>query len=226
MPSSRICGRLGRRSAWIGLAATAVLASGAAAQVPATPVLQNAFMNRGLAIAGNFGSTSGQSFYGLAAGWGMGRLQVSGAAGALRGNDATRGAYGVRAAANLWTSRAGSLGAGAFAGVGGAPSTRSGNVLTNAAVMHVPAGVSVGYQRYFGRRGVSAYVAPLYRWSRYDDDATITTSGTIRVAFGVDVSVTPSIGASLGAELGRSNATRGSGSGSFGAAVTFVPGGR
>src|SRR5207302_7015863 len=64
------------------LALAAVLAFGGrvAAQVPGTPVLQNAFLNPGLAVAANFASASGQSFFGAAAslGLGGGKLQVSG----------------------------------------------------------------------------------------------------------------------------------------------------
>src|SRR5688572_29008473 len=79
------------------------------AQVPGLPVAQNAFTGRGLAIAGNFGSGGGQSFYGAAVGWGLGnRLMVSAAAGAQRAHEATRGAYGGRAAFNAWTSAGGS----------------------------------------------------------------------------------------------------------------------
>src|SRR5688572_7972472 len=65
-------------------------------QVPGVPVLQNAFSNPGLAIAANFGGGRGQSFYGAASAWGLagGRLQLSGAAGAQRANEGTRGAYG------------------------------------------------------------------------------------------------------------------------------------
>jgi hypothetical protein len=208
--------------------ATAVLASTASGQLPATPVLQNAFANPGLAFAGNYGGGGGQSFFGLAGAWGLGggRLQVSGAAGAQRGNGATRGAYGGRAAANVWTSRGGSLGAGAFVGVGGAPRTEDAGTVTNAAVLIVPAGVSIGYRRPFGAtRGISAYASPMYRWTRADDGA-VTTSGTLRFAFGVDFAISQTLGVTAGGELGRSNASRGSGGGTLGVAVTFVPGRR
>jgi len=97
----------------------------AVAQVPGTPVLQNAFANPGLAIAVNYGGGSGQSYYGAAAAYGMGsgKIQLSAGAGAERANGATRGAYGARAAMNVWNSSGGALGAGAFVGFGGAPRT-------------------------------------------------------------------------------------------------------
>src|SRR3954465_4657805 len=89
-------------------------AAPAAAQVPGAPVLQNAFASPGLAVAADFGAGGGQSFYGAAAAVGLGsRLQVSGAAGAQHGNNATRGAYGARVAASVWRTASGSLGVGA-----------------------------------------------------------------------------------------------------------------
>src|SRR6185295_7049710 len=118
------------------LSLTAGVASG---QVPGAPVLQNAFHNPGLAVAVNFGSGTGQSFFGGAAAYGVGgRFQVSGAAGVQRANSSTRGAYGGRVAASLWSSSGGALGLGGFAGVGGATSTRINGVVSNAAVTNVP----------------------------------------------------------------------------------------
>lgn len=210
------------------LASMIAVASVAHAQVPASPVLQNAFSNPGFAVAANVAGGGGQSFYGLAAAWGPGggRFQLSAAAGALRGNGSTRGAYGGRVAASVWSSKGGSLGAGAFAGVGGAPGTQSTSTQPNPAILNVPVGVTVGYRRALGStRGVSAYVSPLYRWTRIDD-GIVTTSGTLRAAFGVDFSISQSIGATVGGELGRSSASRRSGAGTLGAAVTFVPGRR
>lgn len=206
----------------------AVGCSSLGAQVPAVPVLQNAFMNPGLGVAANVAGGGGASFYGLAAGWGLGggRLQVSGAAGALRAEGVTKGAYGGRVAVSVWSSKGGSLGAGAFGGVGGAPGTESNGTATSASILDVPVGLTVGYRKALGsKRGLSAYVSPLYRWSRADD-GIVTTSGTLRAAFGVDFSISQSIGATVGGELGRSSASRRSGTGTLGAAVTFVPGRR
>src|SRR5437867_9392165 len=146
----------------------------AGGQVPGSPVLQNAFNNQGLAVAANVAGGSGQSFLGAAAAWGpgSGRLQLSGAAGASRANNATRGAYGGRLAASVWTSSGGALGIGAFAGLGGAPRTRSAGVVTNPALMILPVGVTVGYRRSMGAsRGLSAYASPFYRWVRADSAA-------------------------------------------------------
>lgn len=213
-----------------GAVVAAILAiSGAAgesiAQVPGVAVLQNAFVNPGLAFAANVGAGSGQSFFGAAAAWGLGggRLQLSAAAGAQRANEATRGAYGARAAATAWTSAGGALGLGAFVGVGGAPRTRDdNNVTTNPAVLSIPAGISVGYRRSIGAtRGFSIFASPMYRWTRAEANQVETSGGSIGGAVGLDFAVTRSIGVTAGADFGRAS---GSTSSTFGFALTFVPG--
>lgn len=217
---------------WAFAAALTCLAASAGAQVPGVPVLQNAFSNPGLAVAANFGSGSGQSYYGVAAAWGLGsagRLAVSGAAGAQRGNGATRGAYGGRVSTRIWSSGGGALGVAGFAGFGGAQSTTSGTAVTNPAVVMIPVGLSVGYRRALGAsRGMSAYVAPFYRYMR-TDSGTVATQGTVRISGGLDFSVTSSIGVTVGGDLGGAGGTSAGSrrsSGALGAAVSFVPGGR
>lgn len=214
------------KSLGAGVAGALVALSGASAQIPGAPVLQNAFANPGLAVAANFGSGGGQSLFALAAGWGLGsgRFLLSGAAGAQRSNEATRGAYGARASMTAWTSAGGSLGAAVFAGVGGAPRTRSDAGMTNAALFTIPAGITAGYRRNIGtNRGISAYASPMYRWARVDtDDAGTATQGNFRVALGLDFSFNPSLGVTAGAEMGSGDA----GSSTFGAAVSWIPGGR
>lgn len=202
-----------------------VWAASAAAQVPGAPVLQNAFANPGLAVAANFGTGSGQSFYGAAAAWGFGnsRLQLSGAAGVNSANNSSRGAYGARIAAAVWSTASGALGVGAFAGAGGGSRTRVNGVIASPAVLSIPAGLSVGYRRAVGSRGVSVYASPFYRWTRSDSGA-ITSRGAVRVSFGLDVGLSPSLGVTLGGEMGGRAA--GGSAGAFGAAVSFVPGRR
>ena len=215
-----------------GLAVVAAAHGELAAQVPGAPVLQNAFSNPGLIVTANFGSGSGQSYYGAAAAWGMGTsgtLSISGAAGAQHGNGATRGAYGARVAARLWSTKGGALGVGGFAGFGGAPRTRTGTIVTNPAVMMIPAGLSVGYRRAMGtKRGMSAYLSPFYRWVRADSGAVVS-SGAMRISGGLDFSFSPSLGVTVGGDLGGAGGSSGGGkksSGSLGAAISFVPGGR
>ena len=215
-----------------GLAVVAAAHGELAAQVPGVPVLQNAFSNPGLVVAANFGSGSGQSYYGAAAAWGLGAqgtLSISGAAGAQHGNGATRGAYGARVAARIWSTKGGALGVGGFAGFGGAPRTRTGTIVTNPAVMMIPAGLSVGYRRALGTtRGVSAYLSPFYRWVR-TDSGVVVPSGAMRISGGLDFSFSPSLGVTVGGDLGGAGGSSGGGkksSGSLGAAISFVPGGR
>jgi len=214
------------------LAAALFSSTAANAQVPGAPVLQNAFSNPGLGVAANLGGGSGQSFYGLAGAYGMGggRLQLSAAAGAHHSGDATRGAYGARVSANVWTSSGGGLAAGAFAGVGGAPRTRTGTVTTNPAALIIPVGITAAYRRGLGAtRGFSAYVSPLYRWTRLTSDSS-TSAGSMRVSLGLDISITSSFGATVGAELGSGGGGSGGGnskgSSIFGGAISWVPGRR
>ena len=200
----------------------------AVAQAPGTPVLQDAFLNPGLAVAANFGGGGGQSFFGAAAGYGLGsgRIQASAAAGVQRSNEAKRGSYGARVAANLWTSASGALGAALFGGIGGATRTRDeAGLTTNPAVIAVPVGASVAYRRAIGKtRGVAAYVSPLYRWTRAETDLLKTSTGSFGGAVGVDFAISPSIGFTLGAEFGKSGGSAGKSSSIIGGAVSFVPG--
>jgi len=217
------------------LAATMALYApiSAQGQVPGTPVLQNAFVSPGLAIAANFGSSSGQSYFGAAGGWGLGggRLQLSGGAGVQRVNNTSRGAYGVRLASGLWSGMGGALGAGAFVGLGGAARTRANNAVTNPAIMSVPIGASIGYQHSLGAtRAFSVYGSPMYRWSRVTTEngagGSVTTSSSgFRASVGADVSISQSFGATVGAEFGGSSGGVKNGS-VLGVALTFAPGRR
>jgi hypothetical protein len=214
----------------IAVAVGVALPAVTTAQVPGLPVLQNAFVNRGLAFAGNFGGGTGQSYYGLAAAWGLGgRFALSGGAGAQHMGTATRGAYGGRAAMTLWSRSGGSLGAGAFVGFGGAPRTRTNGVVTNAAVMIIPAGGTISWRHAMGSRGFSLYASPMYQWTRVDAGAGVASSGTFAASAGLDFAISNTIGATIGGQFGQAaNATPtgGKNSGTFGAAVSFVPGGR
>jgi len=200
--------------------------SSASAQIPGAPVLQNAFANPGLSVAANFGGGGGQSLLALAAGWGLGsgRIALSGAAGAQRSNESTRGAYGARASITAWTSAGGSLGAAAFAGVGGAPRTENENDMTNPAVLAIPAGITAGYRRNIGtNKGISAYVSPMYRWVRVTtENDSSANEGNFRVSVGIDFSFNPSLGVTAGGDFGSGE----TGESTFGAAVSWVPGGR
>jgi hypothetical protein len=217
-----------KHMAVLGTLAALGFSSPLSAQVPGAPVLQNAFTNPGLAFAANFGTGGGQSFFGAAAGWGLGggRLLVSGAAGVQRANEASRGAYGGRAAATVWTSGAGALAVGAFAGIGGAPRTRdAAGVENNAAQLNIPAGLTIGYRRALGDvRGFSVYASPMYKWSRAEVGNVSESAGNFAGAVGLDFGLTQSIGLTVGGEFGNGS---GVDNGSLlGFAVSFVPGRR
>lgn len=221
-------GRARRAPVGMAVLASVALAGSAAGQTPGIPVLQNAFANPGLAVAANFGMGGGQSFFGAAAGWGLsgGRLLVSGAAGAQRANDATRGAYGARLALTAWSSAGGALAIGGFAGIGGAPRTRDrAGVSTNAASLVVPVGVSVGYRRSIGNtRGISLYASPMYRWTRAEANDVSTSSGGVAGSVGVDLGIAPSVGVTAGGEFGKRGGSGRPTSSTIGFAVSFVPG--
>ena len=222
----RITRRAQRGASGVGLFCVASLGQTAYAQVPGTPVLQNAFVAPGLALAGNLGSAgSGRGFFGAAAAWGLGsRFQLSAGAGAQRSRDVSRGAYGARAAMNVWSNGGGSFGVGAFVGVGGAARTRNDLIVTNPAVMNIPAGVSMGYKRPMGTtRGFSVFASPFYSWTR-SDSGIVSQKGDIRFSGGVDVAISQSFGVTVGGEFGsgKSSTQRNA----FGAAITFVPGRR
>ena len=226
--------RLIARGAFTGLALMCLMTAAVEAQMPGVPVLQNAFTNRGLAFAANFGGGGGQSVYGAAVAWGLGgtpdgdgRLSVAAGAAAQRANEATRGAYGARAAARLWSSAGGALGFGAFAGFGGAPRTRAAATatVTNPAVMIVPVGLSASYRRALGaRRGMSVYASPFYRWSRAEAN-TVVSSGTIRFSAGLDFAFSRALGLTVGGEFGgKTNGN--SETSTIGGGISFIPGRR
>jgi hypothetical protein len=213
----------------LAVAALAALSTPTAAQIPGVPVLQNAFANPGLAFAANFGGGTGQSFYGVAAGWGMGgRFTLSGGAGAQRMGTNTRGAYGARAAMSVWSSSSGALGAGGFVGFGGAPRVTTNGVVTSGAVVNLPVGASVAYRRAMGSHGLSAYLSPMYEWTRADNGIFIKSAGTFAASAGLDFGVTSAIGVTIGTQFGQSTVATpaGKSTGTLGLAVSFVPGGR
>src|SRR5438132_504432 len=110
-----------RRLLWVArIAGVALLAASASeAQMPNSPVLQNAWASPGLVTALDVAGGSHGSVYGLAGAWALGgRLQLSGGLGLGAGNGGSRTAYGVRAALPLGGASS-SFGIGFFGGVGG-----------------------------------------------------------------------------------------------------------
>ena len=221
------------------LAALALIAapSVATAQLPGMPVLQNAFGNPGLTVAGNAGFGAGNSAYAFAMSFapGSGRFQFSGGAGLYSPeNGSGRGAWGLRASGALFSAMGGAVGIGAFAGIGGAggggvnAGTPPGQSSGPEAVSWIPVGASVGYRHALGAtRGISLYAAPVFSW--YSRGGDNTASGTVfRVSAGVDFGLTRAFGVTAGAEFGQSadeNSLGPSGT-SFGIGLSYALGAR
>ena len=178
--------------------ALSLTAAGARAQMPGLPVLQNAFANPGITVGVNYARAEKLDGLGAAVAWapGSARFVLSVGAGTATpdtGDGAT--SYGGRVAVPVMTLMGGSMGLGAFAGLGG---------MTQNSLSLVVAGLSAGYRRAMGAMGVSAHIAP--SWQRASASlAGETSSGSvIRYSGGVDVSFGGRYGATVGFETGGS----------------------
>jgi hypothetical protein len=182
------------------LAATLGSAGSCLAQMPATPVLQNAWANAGITLAANYGKAQSASAIAGALAWAptQSRFQLSAGAGMVRADSGgSQGAYGARLSIPLKSFASGSLGTAIFGGVG---VTSKGGVTMSS----FPIGVALGYRHALGTtRGISAYVAPFYALSRMKGDSlTEPKGGAIRASVGLDVTVAPQIGLTVGYETG------------------------
>jgi hypothetical protein len=192
------------------------------AQMPGVPVLQNAFANAGFTGALNLASAGGSSSYGAAGAWSpaSARFQFSAGAAVQVRSENTGALYGVRVNVPVATFGGGSIGVSAFGGIGGAPG--AGDDSTKARSM-APIGVTVGYRRTTGTRGISLYGSPMYQIiGRGGGEWT----GAFRGSVGLDIGFTRAIGVSLGVELGGKSAAgsaKPSGT-SFGLAVSYALG--
>jgi hypothetical protein len=191
------------------------------AQMPGTPVLQNAFANTGITAAVNAASLGGASSYAIAGAWApAARFQFSGGVGIqTRSGSSSHTLYGARLNVPL-VGESANFGVSVFAGYGG---LSGGTVDSSIAKSVVPLGATVGYRLALGTgRGVSIYGSPIYeRVSRGGGASGVTV---FRGAVGLDVGITPSIGGTLGVELGQ-NQPDGSGKPSgtaFGFAVSYA----
>ncbi|HET7457125.1 MAG TPA: hypothetical protein VFJ74_05700 [Gemmatimonadaceae bacterium] len=195
------------------LAALAVLLPLAAAAVPlhaqmlGTPVLQNAFANKGVTVAADYGSGGGARSYGAAAAWApaSGRVILSLGGGVLDPSDAgvkSRTTYGVRAAFAVKELMDGAAGIGVFAGVGGGGAPKN-DSLGVGSLLTVPAGITVGYRHALGAtRAISVYASPFYSWAKATVAGQSASAGRIRVSGGLDVALVPKVGLTLGFESG------------------------
>ena len=208
------------------LALLYVTGTPAGAQMPATPVLQNAWANAGITVAANFGRAGEtQSFAGALA-WApaQSRFQLSAGAGVVRpdSGDAFAG-YGGRLSVPIRDFMSGRLGTAVFGGFGVAATS-------GARESNFPAGLAVGYRHALGAtRGISAYVAPFVVIARraVSDTAppdTPTRTTLVRASAGIDVTILPQLGITIGYEGGANAAENepGSRTGVFGIAVSYA----
>jgi hypothetical protein len=204
----------------------AALAGKLPAQMPGSPLLQNAFANPGITAAGNVASLGGASSYALAAAWapGAARFQLSAGVGAqTRSGSPSRTIYGARVNVPV-LGGASSLGVSVFAGYGG---LSGGKIDSSVAKTMIPAGATLSYRLGLGMvRGFSIYGSPIMEWVTRGEGAGNTS--VFRGALGLDVGITAKIGVTVGVELGGKQPS-GSGKPSgtaFGAALSYALGGR
>jgi hypothetical protein len=198
----------------------------AGAQMPGSPVLQNAFANPGITGAVNISGLGGATTYAAALAWapGSARFQLSGGVGAqVRSKTSTRTVYGARVNLPIIGAQS-TFGVSAFAGYGG---LTGGTIDSTVATSLVPLGATVSYRLAMGSsRGISVYASPVYETIGRGGGAS--HASLFRGSLGADIGITSSIGLTLGVELGPKEAPEsGKPSGSaFGAAVSYAIGAR
>lgn len=182
--------------------AAVIVATSADAQMPGAPILQNVWASRGLVGALDIGGGTDATVYAAALSFTASRLQFSGGAGyQTRTGMSSRAVYGVRAAMPLGSATS-AFGFGAFAGIGGGP-TSSTAADSGANTTQIPLGIAVGWRKGLGAtHGVSVYADPAYELF----SGGSKSGGLFRVGLGADVGITTSLGATLGAEFGGTRA--------------------
>lgn len=180
------------------MVAASLLPSRVVAQMPGLPVLQNAFANPGITVGVNYGQSSDVKGIGAAGAWapGSARFVLSAGVGTATpdsGKGAT--AYGGRVAVPVLQLMGGSVGLGAFGGLGGM-----------SRFSLIVAGLSAGYQRPIGSMGFSVHAAPSWQRSSASVAGKTFSGSVIRVSGGVDISFGGRYGATVGVETGATAA--------------------
>ncbi len=182
------------------VASSIALAAPARAQMLGAPVLQNAFTNSGLTVGVDFGAETGVQTYGGAAAWSpmSARYQLSGGVAYLHQSNASgTSTYGARLMVPV-LDRTSAFGVAPFVGMGGAN-------FDGVNDWQIPLGISAGYRRAVGTkgRGISAYLAPFYTWTRVRANGQTITNGLVRVSVGIDAALLPQVGVTVGVETGQ-----------------------
>jgi hypothetical protein len=179
-------------------------AARAIAQMPGTPVLQNAWASPGIVGALNVSGGADGTIYAAAASWATAssRLQLSGGLGARsRSGAGTKSVYGLRLAVPFGGASS-AIGFGAFAGVGATATGNANSVDSVAATTAFPVGLAIGWRHALGdSRGISLYATPSYL---FIPGSTTNNAGLFRAAIGVDVGVARALGLTGGVEFGQS----------------------
>lgn len=212
------------------LALTAASAAPCVAQMPATPVLQNAWANSGITVAGDYGKAQDASAFAGALAWSpvQSRFQLSAGAGIVRSDSGGSGAgYGARLAIPVRSFASGSIGTAVFGGVGVTSRlVRQPLATQRVTLSSFPIGLALGFRHSIGpTRGASAYVSPFYLISRQTGDTFARpTGGAMRVSLGVDVTIAPQIGLTVGYETGATATDRRPGpiGGVFGVGISYA----
>jgi len=206
--------------------ATALLASvaphAARAQLPGAPVLQNAFSNPGLTVAGNYASGDATTLGAVAVAYapGTGRFQFSGGIGRLDIDEADGSAtsWGARFAAPLLSFADGRGGLALFVGYGSASRD-------SVTLMQLPAGVGAGWRMGLGAtRALSVYGTGTYMWARTSVGDETVSKRLVRFAVAGDVTLIRNLGLTIGYEMGSNagDGEPGPRGGIFGAGLSWA----
>jgi hypothetical protein len=212
-------------SQWTLWFTAALAAMPLSAQMPATPVLQNAWANSGITVAADYGHVTGASAFAGALAWAPSnaRFQLSIGGGAVRvDSGSTSAGYGGRLSIPLISFASGAIGTAVFGGVGF-------HSVKGVRESSFPAGLSLGWRHALGAtRGISAYVAPFYLISRrkgtVDGADENLKANAFRASVGLDVTLAAQLGLTLGYEAGAKakNADPGPRGGAFGVALSYA----
>ena len=183
----------------------------AAAQLPGAPVLQNAFSNPGLTVAGNYAGGDGTGLLAAAIAFapGAGRFQFSGGVGRLtteaaagETDDRTATAWGGRLAFPVFSFATGRGGIALYGGYGSASADTVKQV-------QAPFGAGAGWRMGLGAtRALSVYATGTYLWARQTMGEKEESAGRVRFAAAADVTVIRNLGLTVGFE-GGANAKEG-----------------
>ncbi len=181
------------------------------AQTPNSPVLQNAWLGPGFAVAINGAGGSDGSFWGAAVSWAPNnpRFALSGGLGYLtRSGFGASAGGGVRATVSLGSLPGGAIAFAAFAGIGGGAATRDSGFDVNGFVFpdsltsttEVPIGVSVGWRYAISpSQSVSVFTSPAVLFIAGGTQSQAIFRGSL----GIDFGVSDSFGVTGGFDFGQ-----------------------